>query len=742
MKLTKTHQAADRFHASNSVDGCQVERCYSSRGTVYCTAILAAAISLLGVTGCGQPIPENQIDDHELSVVLPDANADVVRQSGHLQPPMISHPASSAASRSVSFAHSKRSPIRWGFKPLRTQAASTRLDAISTQNCIDGRSRDVVAVQLVQNSGLPPLPPDAGSEDFSEEDAVDEDAGVGPSSSDRGPVEIIPTPRAQPEIKAEIIPTPQGIPEGKSESTLPMARIAADPETKKVKTLPADANAVPDAGELIPAKAPSGKPPVAPNMARDLEIVGLTGIQDGPEDYQAWSDPDVVLFITGDQHGYIEPCGCTGLDKQKGGVARRYTLMEQLRGRGWDLVPIDAGNQIRRVGQQAAMKFEASTDALKKMKYRAVGLGPTDLRLGAGNLISYVFSDDPETAIFQSGNVVVLDPSLLPTYKIIEQGNWKIGVTSLVDPKSIEGAIDPEVKIGATEKAAYDILEKMVAEGTRFRVLTYFGSEESAKNLVRTVEGYDLIVVSGGYGEPTYRPQSIAQTSTKMIVTGNKGMYSGLVALYEKEPFKYARVALTHDFKDAPEMRDLMRQYQKNLEQVGLSVLGLKPIPHPSGEKFVGSAACGKCHTEAMSVWESTGHAFATDHIVKPPKERGDIARHFDPECISCHVTGWNPQRYYPYQSGYLSLEESKHLHGNGCENCHGPGSSHVKAEAEGSQATEEEKKKFRLAMQLPLEKAKEHCMECHDLDNSPDFHDEGAFENNYWPSIEHYGTD
>ena len=45
--------------------------------------------------------------------------------------------------------------------------------------------------------------------------------------------------------------------------------------------------------------------------------------------------------------------------------------------------------------------------------------------------------------------------------------------------------------------------------------------------------------------------------------------------------------------------------------------------------------------------------------------------------------------------------------------------------------------------MRLPLrEKAKEHCMTCHDLDNSPDFHDEDAFEDIYWPQVEHDGRE
>ncbi|MEM6981151.1 MAG: multiheme c-type cytochrome, partial [Planctomycetota bacterium] len=58
----------------------------------------------------------------------------------------------------------------------------------------------------------------------------------------------------------------------------------------------------------------------------------------------------------------------------------------------------------------------------------------------------------------------------------------------------------------------------------------------------------------------------------------------------------------------------------------------------------------------------------------------------------SCHVTGWNPQGYYPYESGYVELTASSHLHGNGCENCHGPGSAHAAAEEAGSTVSDAER--------------------------------------------------
>jgi hypothetical protein len=36
--------------------------------------------------------------------------------------------------------------------------------------------------------------------------------------------------------------------------------------------------------------------------------------------FVGWPEPKVALVITGRQDGYIEPCGCAGLDRMKGGM--------------------------------------------------------------------------------------------------------------------------------------------------------------------------------------------------------------------------------------------------------------------------------------------------------------------------------------------------------------------------------------------------------------------------------------
>jgi hypothetical protein len=145
------------------------------------------------------------------------------------------------------------------------------------------------------------------------------------------------------------------------------------------------------------------------------------------------------------------------------------------------------------------------------------------------------------------------------------------------------------------------------------------------------------------------------------------------------------------------------------------------------------------CHETSYYIWKKTGHAKAFDTLVKL-----DPPRQFDPECVSCHVIGWHPTKYFPYEGGYESfdgdeakgLAKTPHLIDVGCESCHGPGGAHVAAEMGSDEALQ---RKLQKAVVVTKEEVQDHasdkyCRSCHDLDNSPEF----DFET-YWPKVEHY---
>ena len=491
-----------------------------------------------------------------------------------------------------------------------------------------------------------------------------------------------------------------------------------------------------------------------PTVARPPQQDSPTGVTEpnpaaspvaAPPLFDGWPKPAVTLFLTGQQLGYIEPCGCTGLENQKGGLARRHSLIKQLADeKGWLVVPLDAGSQVRRYGKQSELKFRHAADALRIMGYRAVALGADDLRLPAGELLSGTNPSD-QPSIFVSANVALLARDLQPRWTLIEAGGKKIGVTAILGEQHERAIRSDEVEHEPPLAALAAVSRELEEQKCDLYVLLANLSRGELPKVAAAAPLFDLIVVAGQTSTPSIELEAVEGAKAKIVHVGTKAMYAQVVGVFDdpQHPLRLQSVPLDSRLKDSPQMLQLLADNQEQLKELGLDGLGLTPRPHPTGRKFVGSEKCGECHTKAYEIWSNTPHAHATDSLVKPPNTRGDIARHFDPECLSCHVTGWDPQQFHPFESGYLSLEQTPLLKHNGCENCHGPGSAHVAAEEGADKGAAGEIAKRRGAMKLPLAGgvAERKCLECHDDDNSPDFHVKGAFER-YWKEVEHKGKD
>ena len=82
---------------------------------------------------------------------------------------------------------------------------------------------------------------------------------------------------------------------------------------------------------------------------------------------------------------------------------------------GWPVIPIDAGNQVRRFGRQAEIKFQITFAGLRKIRLSGHGLWPHDLRLPSPELIGVIAPSGDEAAMYVAANATVLDLSSTPT---------------------------------------------------------------------------------------------------------------------------------------------------------------------------------------------------------------------------------------------------------------------------------------------------------------------------------------
>lgn len=491
-------------------------------------------------------------------------------------------------------------------------------------------------------------------------------------------------------------------------------------------TPPGPSTAVGEGGEAAEGYPDHGPPP---------DPVVLNG-----PIFEQWPKPLLALVITGEQDGYLEPCGCAGRDNQKGGLMRRYSLLAQRRAEGWPLAAVDLGGLVRRFGPQAEIKFQKSIEALAQMQYAGVGLGPADLRLpGDVLLASSTTAADGGSLLIAANWHLTLDETFAVPYRVVDQNGLRLGITAVLGDEHVAALATGDVVARSPAEALAEVVPRLEAESDR-QVLLSYASPEQTRALAAAFPQFDVVVTAGGAEEPPREPEQLPGQETLLVEVGHKGMYAAVVAWYDDpdQPWRYQRVPLDSRFPDAPEMKTLLAQYQEELRLTGLETLVGSGVVHPRRQEgfelsglFAGAKRCQACHPTAYSKWQTTHHAQATATLTKL-----DPPRQFDPECLSCHVTGWEPQDFLPFQSGFVSLEQTPELAGNSCENCHGPGEEHSWIEEQKTARLLARRDELRAALRRTKATAGEQvCAQCHDHDNSPEFN----FEK-YWPKVEHAG--
>ena len=485
---------------------------------------------------------------------------------------------------------------------------------------------------------------------------------------------------------------------------------------------------------LALAAAAGAEPPSRGPDVPDAVVEKFQG-RNGPV-FAGWEAPQAVLVVTGELDGYIEPCGCTGKENQKGGLSRRHNFLRAIATAGWPAVALDVGGQVKRFGRQTEAKLQSIVDGLRTMGYSGIGFGPGDLRLPAEELVAAVapIGDVPTPFISANVGLLGLDANITPRFRVVEAGGLKIGVTTVLGGAAAATLRNDDIEVVPAEGALAEIAPQLATAGCDHQVLLCFATPEESRALAAKFPQFDIVATAGGADEPPLEPLALPG-GARLLELGHKGMFAVVVGFFATgEPVRTQRVPLDARWGESPDMIKILATYQEKLETLGFDGLGLAPIRHPSGRRFAGSAACADCHAAAFEVWEGSPHATALTTLTDARPRRD-----FDPECLSCHVTGWAPQRFEPFEGGFTGMPTTPHLAHQGCENCHGPAAAHTAVERGDVRASEAERDRLRQELVLSLatpegkQKAVNNCLECHDLDNSPQF----DFDE-YWPSVAH----
>ena len=109
------------------------------------------------------------------------------------------------------------------------------------------------------------------------------------------------------------------------------------------------------------------------------------------------------------------------------------------------MLKLDVGNLVRRFGVQAALKFQATVDALRKQEYDAIAFGPDDLRLPLGDLVASVAPIGNDPSLFVCANASIAE--LNPKYRVYESGGRRVGLTAFVGKNEQRKIQNPDIRM-------------------------------------------------------------------------------------------------------------------------------------------------------------------------------------------------------------------------------------------------------------------------------------------------------
>jgi len=408
---------------------------------------------------------------------------------------------------------------------------------------------------------------------------------------------------------------------------------------------------------------------------------------------------EFLVIYTGNLLAELKPCGCAK-EEDQGGIERRMQYLRDIRKDNLNILLVDTGDHFKEPTRQGKLKAETLLKATEKMDYDAVALGERDLLYGSQFLKDHAIP-------FVSGNIE-LDNLKLKKSRIKKfQNGLKVAVISIVDPnlfylKNHTGLTIPD----PDQIVSQEISRIKNSHSIDFLILlTHMEKEKSLKYLEK--DSVDLVINGHIFSETDTVDMKPVNKANKIFVQASpRGQKMGELRININEKgkisFKHQMVSLDSSIKNDPEMLKLYKNYNKKVEAMFFENLKAKRNKGKASV-YAGDTVCKNCHKVAHEKWSSSRHGKAYNTLRK-------INKAFDPECLPCHVVGYNQK------GGFISELDTPELKNVQCEVCHGPGKKHASAPMPGFG-----------------NQAKKACNKCHVKNHSPKFN-----YTQYWPKIKH----
>ena len=247
-----------------------------------------------------------------------------------------------------------------------------------------------------------------------------------------------------------------------------------------------------------------------------------------------WADSPITVTIlhTNDTHAHMESFEPFGQPLQ-GGVARRYTAIQQIKAETANILLLDAGDAFQGTLFFNQWQGEEQAHFMNALNYQAMAVGNHEFDSGPAVLANFI--DKANFPVLSANLDVSAEPALtglVQAYTILEIEGQKIGVLGLTTKETaLISSPGPNVVLKDEVESAKAAVAELEAQGVnKIVALTHMGYSQDLA-LGAAVDGIDVIV--GGHSHTLLGSMEGAKGDYPTVVTSPAGDTVLVVSAYE-----------------------------------------------------------------------------------------------------------------------------------------------------------------------------------------------------------------
>lgn len=213
----------------------------------------------------------------------------------------------------------------------------------------------------------------------------------------------------------------------------------------------------------------------------------------------------LTVLHTNDVHARIDQfdSGANSCDEEElaadecfGGVARRKTIVDQVRGEGGNVILLDGGDQFQGTLFYNQYKGGAAQEMMNALAYDAMTVGNHEFDDGPGTLASFISGLNFPVV---SANIdASADPGLagkIEAYTIVEVNDEQIGVVGYTtEDTAILSSPGPNVVFNEIESSVQAAVDELAGQGIDKIVAVSHAGFDRDRQVAAAVTGLDVIV--------------------------------------------------------------------------------------------------------------------------------------------------------------------------------------------------------------------------------------------------------